>query len=105
MVNARRYRSMQPTQGIGALRFRAPAERDKGAPGRGDRASGILFVAQRDAGDDVRVRRADDLHHFLTMRRDERTVNVVGRNRLDRGFFCDCFHGASPCLASTVRTT
>ena len=78
---------MQPAQGVGALRFRGPAERNKGAPGRGDRASRILFVAQRDAGDDRRVRRADDLHHFLAVRRDERTINVVGRNGLDSVFF------------------
>jgi hypothetical protein len=56
-------------------------------------------------GDHLGVGRPDNIHDFLTMGRDERTVDVVRRNSLDLGFLCDCFHGASPSLASTLRTT
>ena len=46
----------------------------------------VLFVAQRDASDHLAVGRTDDVHDFLAMGLNERTIDVVGG---------DCLHSAS----------
>ena len=86
-------RAPRPPYAAGAKFPRDPPVVDRAvsgecALGRGDCATGILLVAQRDCGRSLDGPSVDDVHDLAAMGFHERPIDVVGRDRLDRVFFC-----------------
>src|SRR5580704_7396284 len=94
---------MQPAQNLRALFLGRPAEIRECTLGCCDGTPRILHIGQRDAAYQFAARRTDDVHGLAAVGFDERSIDVVRRDRLDRVFRRYCFHcGVS--FGSRTRT-
>ena len=72
---------------------------------RGNSASRIFLVSQRDAADDLAVGRTDDVHRLPAVGFDKCAIDVMRCYRLDGLLLRGCVQGASPSLKTSFGDT